>query len=144
MAQMTATGISCAGSTQRICPTNRSFRCSAPRGLKASKRISVLAPRTNTTSITASGTADRRRSVPATNREGEQYRRRVDPLGDELGAARVLVGGIDHAAHALCGPFGDKLRQVLAAWRNARLRFDGAGLTQAKPIFEITPALVVG
>src|SRR5438128_798459 len=84
------------------------------------------------------------RSLRAADREGEQDRRRTDPLGDELGAARVFVGGIDYAAHAFCWPFGHKLRQVLAAWRNARLRFDGAGFTQAKPIFEIAPALVVG
>ena len=56
-------GTSWPGTTQRIWPTSRSFRFSAPCGLKLNSTISALAAMTKTTPMTASCKAARRRSV---------------------------------------------------------------------------------
>src|SRR5438067_10410470 len=82
--------------------------------------------------------------VRTADREGQSDCRRVDALGDEFRAARVFVSGIEHRAHAFGRPFGDKLRQVLAARGNPGLGLDCARLAQPEPIFEIGPALVIG
>src|SRR6185437_12952020 len=55
--------MSCSGVTQRICPTSRSLRFSAPCGLKPNRMISALAAATKTTPMIASCSAARCFSV---------------------------------------------------------------------------------
>src|SRR5690348_5398209 len=55
--------MSCSGVTHRICPTSRSFKFSAPCGLKPNRMISALAAATKTTPMIASWSAARCRSV---------------------------------------------------------------------------------
>src|SRR5262249_2484701 len=83
-------------------------------------------------------------TISAADGEGQHHGSSANPLGDELGTARIFIGRIEDRAHILCRQIRDQLREVLAARRDTRLGLDRCRLPQTQPILEISPAFVVG